>query len=204
MVTKTPLSRGHIPLGAIQVCRFPQGGSFKAFASSDHFAKSLRLNKDLLVLTSELKEGSLLTGFDSPNETKDFLLSDLALTRNKDDASSLTDTPSKESESEAASNDISEEDLDEDLLNETYESGYQDRLGDIDLYALAPHDFDSPDSTFSRSLADLTDISLCEFWNALISCLLKFACVLLGRLFVRTCGCSPTLNQINLIVNFNL
>ncbi|XP_038057746.1 uncharacterized protein LOC119729235 isoform X1 [Patiria miniata] len=164
VVTKAPLSRGHIPLGAIQVCRFPQGGaSFKTLASSDHLSKSLRLNKELLVLTSELNEGALFSsGLDSPSESKDFLLADLALTRDKDSSSSATDTPSKDGESEGASNGISEEDLDEDFLNDTYESGYQDRLGDIDLYALAPHDFDSPDSTFSRSLADLTDISLYE------------------------------------------
>ncbi|XP_022091176.1 uncharacterized protein LOC110979566 isoform X1 [Acanthaster planci] len=164
VVTKAPLSRGHIPLGAIQVCRFPQGGaSFKTFTSSDHLSKSLRLNKELLVLTSELNEGALFsTGINSPSENKDFLLADLALTRDKDSSSSPTDTPSRDGESEETSNGISEEDLDEDFLNDTYESGYQDRLGDIDLYALAPHDFDSPDSTFSRSLADLTDISLYE------------------------------------------
>lgn len=52
-----------------------------------------------------------------------------------------------------------------DFLDDEYELPCHDRLADVNLYALSPHDFDSPDSIFSRSLADLTDLSLCKFWN---------------------------------------
>ncbi|XP_071494146.1 uncharacterized protein [Diadema antillarum] len=168
---KATLSRGHIPISAIQVRRLPH----ISFLS----AKTIGFNKDLLVLTTELQGLG-----DSPNETNELLEDalgvddqELLIAQNNNGPEALksgssSDIPGRlEGESVTDSDSIrdrsqeltdSDEQTTNDFLDDDYELPCHDRLADVDLYALSPHDFDSPDSIFSRSLADLTDLSLYE------------------------------------------
>lgn len=178
---KATLSRGHIPISAIQVRRLPH----RSFLS----AKTLNFNKDLLVLTTDFP------GLGDPaNETKELLEDALSgdreaffLSQNNNDPEkigrssttvngsssdipnwlegSVTDSDSIRDRSQDLTD--SDEQTTNDFLDDEYELPCQDRLADVNLYALSPHDFDSPDSIFSRSLADLTDLSLCKFGNGL-------------------------------------
>ncbi|KAJ8033615.1 A-kinase anchor protein 7 isoforms delta and gamma [Holothuria leucospilota] len=166
------LSRGHIPLGAIQVRKLPQGsGDPGILLKGGDFS----VGKELLFLTSEVnnnggEEGTVsVTG--SFDETlvrlQDFLVqsglettttrSHELLKRQSSDSSQKTD---KSPESDAPAESLSSES--DVLLEEEYEPNYQDKLADSDLYALLPPDLDSPDSLLSRSLADLTDQTLYE------------------------------------------
>ena len=173
---KATLSRGQIPISAIQVRRLPH----RTFLQ----AKTLGFNKDLLVLTTDF------SGLGDTNETKELLedaLGDerdeflLSLNNNDPDivkvhGSSASDIPSRLEGSVTDSDSIrdrsqdltdSDEQTTNDFLDDDYELPCHERLADVDLYALSPHDFDSPDSIYSRSLADLTDASLCKFGNDL-------------------------------------
>ncbi|XP_041483679.1 uncharacterized protein LOC121430477 [Lytechinus variegatus] len=176
---KATLSRGQIPISAIQVRRLPH----RTFLS----AKTLGFNKDLLVLTTDFP------GLGDANETKElledalvdereaFLLSQnnngpevCKLNGSSDKGSvsgSISDIPSRIEGSVTDSDSIrdrsqdltdSDDQTTNDFLDDEYELPCHDRLADVNLYALSPHDFDSPDSIFSRSLADLTDLSLYE------------------------------------------
>eukprot|EP00057_Strongylocentrotus_purpuratus_P000844 XP_001184597.1 PREDICTED: uncharacterized protein LOC754150 [Strongylocentrotus purpuratus] len=176
---KATLSRGQIPISAIQVRRLPH----RTFLS----AKTLGFNKDLLVLTTDFP------GLGDANETKELLEDALVdereaflLSQNNNGpevcklngsssrgsvSGSTSDIPSRIEGSVTDSDSIRDRSQDltdsddqstNDFLDDEYELPCHDRLADVNLYALSPHDFDSPDSIFSRSLADLTDLSLYE------------------------------------------
>lgn len=164
------LSRGHIPLGAIQVRKLPQGNGDPGILLK---GDDLGMGRELLLLTSEVnnnRKDPSAGGTGSIDETlvriQDFLVqsgldtttkSHEILKRRSSDSSQKTD---KSPESDAPAESLSSES--DALLEEDYEPNLQDKLADSDLYALLPPDLDSPDSLLSRSLADLTDQTLCE------------------------------------------
>lgn len=166
------LSRGHIPLGAIQVRKLPQGNGDPGILLK---GDDLGVSKELLLLTSELNNNRKAEGIvgvtGSFDETlvriQDFLVQSgletatkthEILKRRSSDSSQKTD---RSPESDAPADSLSSES--DALLEDDYEPNLQDKLADSDLYALLPPDLDSPNSLLSRSLADLTDQTLCEY-----------------------------------------
>ncbi|PIK56753.1 hypothetical protein BSL78_06334 [Apostichopus japonicus] len=165
------LSRGHIPLGAIQVRKLPQGNGDPGILLK---GDDLGVSKELLLLTSELNNNRKAEGIvgvtGSFDETlvriQDFLVQSgletatkthEILKRRSSDSSQKTD---RSPESDAPADSLSSES--DALLEDDYEPNLQDKLADSDLYALLPPDLDSPNSLLSRSLADLTDQTLYE------------------------------------------